>query len=30
VAAARGTDVILRIEPGDIRIWDFVDDYGNA
>ena len=25
--ALRGTDVIVRIEPGDIRIWDYVDEY---
>jgi PPOX class probable F420-dependent enzyme len=30
VAASRGTDVIVRIEPGDIRIWDFADEYGDA
>jgi PPOX class probable F420-dependent enzyme len=23
--ALRGTDVIVRIEPGDIRVWDFAD-----
>ncbi len=25
--ALRGTDVIIRLEPGDIRIWDFADEY---
>jgi PPOX class probable F420-dependent enzyme len=28
--ALRGSDVIARIEPGDIRIWDFADDYSTA
>jgi hypothetical protein len=23
--AVRGTDVILRIEPGDLSVWDFAD-----
>jgi PPOX class probable F420-dependent enzyme len=27
VEALRGTDVIVRIEPGDIRVWDYVDEY---
>jgi hypothetical protein len=27
VEALRGADVIVRIEPGDIRIWDYVDEY---
>jgi hypothetical protein len=27
VAALRGTDVIVRIEPGAIRRWDFADEY---
>jgi len=27
VEALRGADVIVRIEPGDIRIWDFADEY---
>jgi PPOX class probable F420-dependent enzyme len=25
--ATRGRDVIVRIEPGHVRIWDFVDEY---
>jgi PPOX class probable F420-dependent enzyme len=28
VEALRGADVIIRIEPGDIRVWDFADEYG--
>ena len=27
VAALRGTDVIIRIEPGDIRAWDYADEF---
>jgi hypothetical protein len=27
VEALRGADVIVRIEPGHIRIWDFADEY---
>jgi PPOX class probable F420-dependent enzyme len=27
VEALRGVDVIVRIEPGDIRVWDFADEY---
>jgi PPOX class probable F420-dependent enzyme len=27
VEALRGADVIVRIEPGDIRVWDYVDEY---
>ena len=27
VEALNGTDVIVRIEPGDIRIWDFADEF---
>jgi PPOX class probable F420-dependent enzyme len=27
VEALRGADVIVRIEPGDIRVWDFADEY---
>jgi PPOX class probable F420-dependent enzyme len=23
-----GEDVIVRIEPGELRVWDFADDYG--
>ncbi len=25
--AVRGVDVIVRIEPGDIRVWDFADEF---
>jgi PPOX class probable F420-dependent enzyme len=25
--AIRGADVIVRLEPGDIRVWDFADEY---
>ncbi len=25
--ATRGRDVIVRIEPGHLRVWDFVDEY---
>ena len=28
--ATRGTDVIIRIEPGQLRAWDFADEYGGA
>ena len=28
VAALRGADVIVRIEPGDIRAWDYADELG--
>jgi PPOX class probable F420-dependent enzyme len=28
VEALRGADVIVRIEPGDLRIWDYEDEYG--
>lgn len=28
--ALRGTDVIIRIEPGDIRVWDYADEFGTA
>lgn len=27
VAAVRGADVIVRIEPSDIRIWEYLDEY---
>jgi PPOX class probable F420-dependent enzyme len=27
VAALRGSDVIVRIEPGDLRGWDYVDEF---
>ncbi len=30
VETTRGADVIVRIEPGDIRTWDFADDFGGA
>ena len=30
VEALRGADVIVRIEPGDIRIWDFADEYSTS
>jgi PPOX class probable F420-dependent enzyme len=30
VEALRGADVIIRIEPGDIRVWDFADEYGTG
>ena len=26
----RGADVIVRIEPGDLRAWDFADEYGTG
>jgi hypothetical protein len=25
--ATRGRDVIVRVEPGHVRIWDFADEY---
>jgi PPOX class probable F420-dependent enzyme len=25
-----GSDVIVRLEPGHVRVWDFVDEYGRA
>jgi hypothetical protein len=28
VDAANGTGVIVRIEPGHVRTWDFADEYG--
>ena len=28
VEALRGTDVIIRVEPGDIRTWDYADELG--
>ena len=28
VEALRGADVIIRIEPGDIRVWDYADEFG--
>jgi len=27
VEALRGADVIIRIEPGDIRVWDYADEF---
>ena len=27
-ALLRGADVIVRIEPGDIRVWDYADEFG--
>ena len=24
-----GADVIIRLEPGDLRVWDFADEYGS-
>jgi hypothetical protein len=27
VEALRGSDVIVRIEPGDFRGWDYVDEF---
>jgi PPOX class probable F420-dependent enzyme len=28
--ASPGTGVILRLEPGDVRSWDFADDFGSG
>ena len=28
VEALRGADVIVRIEPGEIRVWDYADEFG--
>jgi PPOX class probable F420-dependent enzyme len=28
VEAGGGDDVIVRLEPGDLRVWDFADEYG--
>jgi PPOX class probable F420-dependent enzyme len=28
--ALRGADVIVRIEPGNLRVWDFADEYDDA
>ncbi len=28
VGSAGGDPMIARIAPGDLRVWDFVDDYG--
>jgi PPOX class probable F420-dependent enzyme len=30
VEATRGTDVIVRLEPGNLRVWDFADEYGDG
>ncbi len=30
VEALRGADVIIRIEPGDIRIWDYADEFSTG
>ena len=30
VEALRGADVIIRIEPGDIRIWDYADEFSSS
>jgi hypothetical protein len=30
VEALRGADVIVRIEPGDIRVWDYADEFGTS
>jgi len=30
VEALSGADVIVRIEPGDIRVWEYADEYGTA
>jgi len=30
VEALRGADVIVRIEPGDIRVWDYADEFGTG
>ena len=30
VEALRGTDVIVRVEPGDIRGWDYADEFGTG
>jgi hypothetical protein len=27
VEALRSADVIIRIEPGDIRVWDYADEF---
>lgn len=27
-ATMAGEDVIVRLEPGELRVWDFADDYG--
>ena len=30
VETTRGADVIIRLEPGSLRAWDFADDFGGA
>jgi hypothetical protein len=30
VESLRGADVIVRIEPGDIRVWDYADEFGTS
>ena len=30
VEALRGADVIIRIEPGDIRAWDYTDEFSDG
>ena len=30
VEALRGADVIIRVEPGEIRVWDFADEYADG
>jgi PPOX class probable F420-dependent enzyme len=30
VEALRGADIIVRIEPGEIRVWDFADEFDSA
>jgi PPOX class probable F420-dependent enzyme len=30
VEALRGADVIVRLEPGDVRVWDFADEFGSG
>jgi hypothetical protein len=30
VEALRGADVIVRIEPGDIRVRDYADEFGTS
>ena len=30
VAALHGADVIVRVEPGDIRAWDYADELGTG
>jgi PPOX class probable F420-dependent enzyme len=29
-AALRGLDIIIRIEPGHVRVWDFADEYDDG